>query len=52
MAEISSQAAGQNGTILNEKGIVEQELGRSVSEVGQEWIARTEGLSKKPRSGH
>lgn len=32
--------------------IVETETGRSIDAVGQEWIARAEGLAKKPGSGH
>ncbi|KAK1825182.1 tRNA(Ser) Um(44) 2'-O-methyltransferase [Friedmanniomyces endolithicus] len=33
-------------------GIVELEVGRSVEVVGGEWIARAEGLGRKPGSGH
>ncbi|KAK5693040.1 tRNA(Ser) Um(44) 2'-O-methyltransferase [Elasticomyces elasticus] len=33
-------------------GIVESELGKSVTAVGAEWIARAEKLAKKPGSGH
>ncbi|KAK1049028.1 tRNA(Ser) Um(44) 2'-O-methyltransferase [Friedmanniomyces endolithicus] len=33
-------------------GIVEAEVGRSVEVVGGEWIARAEGLGRKPGSGH
>lgn len=32
--------------------IVERELGRSITVVGQEWIERAEKLAKKPGSGH
>ncbi|KAK0282291.1 tRNA(Ser) Um(44) 2'-O-methyltransferase [Friedmanniomyces endolithicus] len=32
--------------------IVEREMGRSVEVVGGEWIARAEGLGRKPGSGH
>ncbi|KAK0257274.1 hypothetical protein B0A54_07329 [Friedmanniomyces endolithicus] len=32
--------------------IVEREMGRSVGVVGGEWIARAEGLGRKPGSGH
>ncbi|KAK1064677.1 tRNA(Ser) Um(44) 2'-O-methyltransferase [Friedmanniomyces endolithicus] len=33
-------------------GIVEREMGRSVEVVGGEWIARAEGLGRKPGIGH
>ncbi|KAK0343755.1 tRNA(Ser) Um(44) 2'-O-methyltransferase [Friedmanniomyces endolithicus] len=33
-------------------GIVEVEMGRGVEVVGGEWIARAEGLGRKPGSGH
>nr|POE59057.1 trna (uracil-o(2)-)-methyltransferase [Quercus suber] len=32
--------------------LVERELGRSIAEVGAEWIMRAEKLGKKPGSGH
>lgn len=33
-------------------GLVEEELGRSVEEIGREWVERAEGLARKPGSGH
>jgi tRNASer (uridine44-2'-O)-methyltransferase len=32
--------------------LVEEELGRSIEDVGREWIERAEKLEKKPGSGH
>lgn len=32
--------------------LVEEELGRSIESIGQEWIERAEKLAKKPSSGH
>ncbi|GAB7334180.1 hypothetical protein MBLNU13_g06243t1 [Cladosporium sp. NU13] len=32
--------------------IVEEELGRSIEDVGREWVERAEKLAKKPSSGH
>lgn len=32
--------------------LVEEELGRSLVEIGQEWVERAEKLAKKPGSGH
>lgn len=32
--------------------LVEEELGRSIEDVGREWIERAEKLEKKPSSGH
>ncbi|KAK4948959.1 tRNA(Ser) Um(44) 2'-O-methyltransferase [Elasticomyces elasticus] len=51
---ISKDAAVRGNEIKRDKvvGIVESELGKSVTAVGVEWIARAEKLAKKPGSGH
>jgi hypothetical protein len=33
-------------------GLVEEELGRGIEDVGREWVERAEKLTKKPSSGH
>jgi tRNASer (uridine44-2'-O)-methyltransferase len=33
-------------------GLVEEELGRGIEDVGREWVESAEKLTKKPSSGH
>ncbi|KAK5142177.1 tRNA(Ser) Um(44) 2'-O-methyltransferase [Rachicladosporium monterosium] len=54
--DISGSVAGaeEEFAVRRERAvrIVEREMGRSVEVVGGEWIARAEGLGRKPGSGH
>jgi tRNASer (uridine44-2'-O)-methyltransferase len=41
--------AGRRAKVI---GLVEEELGREIEDVGKEWAERAEKLAKKPSSGH
>lgn len=41
--------AGRRARVV---GLVEEELGRGIEDVGAEWVERAEKLAKKPSSGH
>ena len=53
---IGRRRRGEDGDLAERRarviGLVEEELGRGIEEVGREWVERAEKLAKKPSSGH
>jgi tRNASer (uridine44-2'-O)-methyltransferase len=53
---IGRRRRGEDGSLAERRsrvvGIVEEELGRGIEDVGREWVERAEKLAKKPSSGH
>jgi tRNASer (uridine44-2'-O)-methyltransferase len=53
---IGRRRRGEDGDLSERRarviGLVEEELGRGIEDVGREWVERAEKLAKKPSSGH